>query len=60
MSFKQEGAILTLSGKPLRFVDQFTYLCSNISLTENNVNICIMKVWTDIEMLMIMWKSDLS
>ena len=33
------GAIFLLNGK--LFVDQFTYLCSNISSTESNVNISI-------------------
>ena len=36
--FKQEGVISTLIGKPLKFVDQFTYLGSNISSTESNTN----------------------
>ena len=39
MCLKQKGAISTLSGKPLKFVAQFTYLGSNISSIENNVNI---------------------
>ena len=39
MSFKQDGALSTLSGKPLKFVEKFTYLISNISSTKSNVNI---------------------
>ena len=39
--FKQEGAISTLSGKPLKLVDKFTYFSSIISSTESDVNICI-------------------
>ena len=31
--FKQEGAISTLNGKPLKLVDKFTYIGSNISST---------------------------
>ena len=42
MLFNQDGAIL-LNGKPLKLVDQFIYLGSNILSTENNVNICIDK-----------------
>ena len=38
MCIKQKGTISTLSGKPLKLVDQFTYLSSNISSTESNVN----------------------
>ena len=44
MYFKQEGALSTLSGKPLKLVDQLTYLGSNISSTESNINICIEEV----------------
>ena len=37
MYFKQEGAIFTLWGKPLKLVDQYTYLGSNILSTDTNV-----------------------
>ena len=37
--FKQE----CVSGKPLELVDKFTYLSSNISSTEKDVNICLAK-----------------
>ena len=33
--FKQDGAISTLNDNPLKLVDHFTYLCSNISSTES-------------------------
>ena len=52
--FKQEEAISTLSSKPLKLVDQFTYLGSNISSTESDVNIHA------IDWLLIIWKSDIS
>ena len=39
--FKQEVAIFTLSGMPLKLLDQFIYLGNNISSTESNVNIDI-------------------
>ena len=39
MYFKQEEAITALNDKPLELVDQFTYLGSNISSTEKDVNI---------------------
>ena len=34
---------LHLTGKPLKLVDQFIYLDSNISSTENDVNLCLRK-----------------
>ena len=39
MHYKQKGAISSLSYKPLKLGDQFTYLGSNISSTEMDVNI---------------------
>ena len=59
MCFKQ-GAISTLHGNPLKLIDQFTYLGSNISSTERDVNICIEKLWTVIDRLSIIGKYDLS
>ena len=44
----------------LSLVDPFTFLSSNISSTEINVNIHIGKAWTAIDRLLIIWKSDLS
>ena len=56
--FKQNRAISTLNGKLLKLVDQFTYHGSNISSTERDVNICIRNIWTAIDRLLIIWKSD--
>ena len=42
---KEKGVIYIQSGKPLKLVDQFTYLSSNISSTESDVIICLMKLW---------------
>ena len=39
MFFKQKRTISTLRSKPLKLVDQFTYLSSNISSTESDVKI---------------------
>ena len=58
--FKQEGAISTLSDYPLKLIDQFTYLGSNISSTESDVNKHLVKVWTIIDRLTIIWKSGIS
>ena len=43
MCFKWEGAISILNGWPLKSVDKFTYLGSNISSIENDVNIHLTK-----------------
>ena len=48
------------SGKPLKFVDQFTYLGSSISSTESNDDISIRVVWIVIYWLYIIKKSDIS
>ena len=44
MTFKREGVIFTLNGWPLKLVYKFIYLGSNISSTENGVNIRQVKV----------------
>ena len=53
--FKQEVAIFTLRGKPLKLVNQFTYLGSNISSTESDANIRPKKAWNAIGRLSIIW-----
>ena len=58
--FNQDGAISSLSGKPLKFVNQFKYFGSSISSIENDVNVCIAKAWTVIDWILTAWKSDLS
>ena len=57
--FNQDSAISSLIGKPLKLVDQFMYLSSNISSTESSVNMCLDKAWTAICELTPIWKSDL-
>ena len=54
------GAIFTLSGRPLKLVDKFIYLGSNISSTESDVDICLANVWTAIDRLSVISKSDIS
>ena len=55
MCFKQEGAISTLRGKPVKLVDQFTSLSSNISSTESDLNtlyrqvIDQMNIWSHLQ-----------
>ena len=51
--FKREEAIFILSGKPLKLLDKFKYLDNNISSTEIDVNIRLAKVWTAIDMTLL-------
>ena len=43
MRIKQKGAASTLSVKPLKYVNQFTYIGSNITSTESDINIYILR-----------------
>ena len=52
------GAIFSLNDKPLKLVEQFTYLGSNISATESDANIYIGKAWTVIYRLTAIRQSD--
>ena len=58
--FKQKGGILTLINKPLKLMDPITYLSSDISSTESNVSIRLVRAWNAIDRLSVIWKSDLS
>ena len=60
MHLNQDSAISSLNSKPMKLVDQFVYLGSNISSTEIDVNIHLSKTWTAIHRSSTMWKSDLS
>ena len=55
MCFKLEGAISTL-----KFVERFTYFGSNISSSESDANIHLVKAWNAINRLLIIWNFDLS
>ena len=57
MCLKQKGAISTLSGKPLKSVDHVTYFGTNITFSQNDVNIHLVRNVTD--RLSTTWKSDL-
>ena len=59
MCFNQEGSMKTVAGKPLKLVDTFTYLGSNIASTEKDVNIRIGKAWGALDGLHIIWKSNI-
>ena len=56
--FYQDGPISSLKSNPLKLVNQFILLGSNISSTESDVNIHVEKVCTSIDRLSTKWKSD--
>ena len=60
MYFNQRGDFSTLNGGSLKLVDKFTYLGSNVSLTETDINTRLAKAWTTIDRLSVIWKSDLT
>ena len=60
MCYNQTGDISTLDGTPLKLVDKFTYLGSSVASTEKDIDMRLMKVWTAINRLSIIWKSDLT
>ena len=60
MCHNQTGDITTLDGTPLKLVDKFTYLGSSVSSTEKDIDMWLMKAWTAIHRLSIIWKSDLT
>ena len=60
MCFNQRGNISTLNGSSLKLVDKFTYFGSRVSTTENDINTWLAKVWTAINRLLLIWKSDMT
>ena len=60
MCFNQKGDISTVNDGSMKLEDKFTYLGSSVSSTENGINLRLAKVWTVIDRLLIIWKSDLS
>ena len=50
----------TLDGTPLKLVDKFTYLGSSVESTEKDIDMRLLKAWTAINRLSIIWKSDLT
>ena len=53
MCYNQTGDISTLDETSLKLVDKFTYLGSNVSLTEKDIDTQLMKAWTAIDKLSI-------
>ena len=60
MCYNQTGDISTLDGTSLKLVDKFTYLRSSVSSAEKDIDTRLMKAWTAIDRLLIIWKSDLT
>ena len=60
MCYNQTGDISTLDGTSLKLVDKFTYLGSSVSSTEKDIDTRLMKAWTAIDRLSIIWKSELT
>ena len=60
MCFNQIDNIFTLNGSSLKLVDKFTYLESSVLSTKNDINTQLVKAWTVINRLSVIWKSDLS
>ena len=60
MCNNQTGDITILNGTPLKLVGKFTYLGSSVSSTEKDIDTRLMKAWTAIDRLSIIWKSDLT
>ena len=60
MCYNQTGDISTLEGTPLKLVDKFTYLWSSVESTEKDIETRLVKAWTAINRLSIIWKSDLT
>ena len=58
--FNQTGDISTRKGSSLKLVDKFTYLGSSVSSTETDINTRLAKVWTAINKLSVIWKSELA
>ena len=60
MSYNQTGDTSTQDGTSLKLVDKFTYPGSSVSSTEKDIYTRLTKVWTAINKLSIIWKSDLT
>ena len=60
MCYNQTGDISTRDRTPFKLVDKFTYLRSNVSSTEKDIDTGLTKAWTAINRLSIIWKSALT
>ena len=60
MCYNQTGDISTLDGTSLKQVDKFTYLGGSVSPAEKDIDTQLVKVWTTINGLSIIWRSDMT
>ena len=60
MCLNKTGDISTQGGSSLKLVDKFTYQGSSVSSTEKDIDTRLAKVWTAIDRLSVLWKSDLT
>ena len=60
MCFNQRGVILKLKGGPLKLADKFIYLGSSVYSTENGIDMRLIKSWTAIDRLSVIWNLDLT
>ena len=60
MYYNQIGDISTQDGTSLKLVDKFTYLGSSVSSTKKDIDTWLTKVWTAINRLSVIWKSNLT
>ena len=60
MCFNQTGDISTLNGSSLKLVNKFTYLGSSVLSTETDIDMWLIKAWTAINRLSVIWKSNLT
>ena len=58
--FNQKGDISTLNDSSLKLMNKFMHFRSSILSTENDINMQLVKAWTAINRLSIIWKSDIS
>ena len=58
--FSQTDDISTLNSRSLKLVDKFTSQGSSVSSIETDINTLLVKAWTTIDCLSVIWKSDLT
>ena len=59
MTINTTGEVKSLNQMPLKNVNEFSYLGSNIASTEKDVVTRITKAWTALDILRMIWKSTL-
>ena len=60
MCFNQTGDISSVNSSSLNLVDKLTYLGSSVSSTETDINTRLVKAWTAIGRLSVIWKSNMT